>query len=102
MGFSTLHTIGCTIACYVAIGFCFYKSIELLVAGSEFANSTEEKCVVIDYDAEDCTYGRGGKGTKYTYEAIARSKCGNQTLFSHELDEEKCPGLFVDIGYEYI
>ena len=90
---------------YGAITYGLYESISMIKEGSEYANNgSEEQCEIIQRYTTSCTYKSGNTyytRSKYAYEAIAPSKCGDQTLFSHRMDDDDCPGKLKDIGSKH-
>lgn len=91
-----------------------YYGIDMIREGAEYAQYNQDtskgKCLLIDYHEYECSYdcdcdSEGDfcstcHGIEYDYIAIAESKCGNQTLSSHEYDKQ-CPGVLKSIGTEY-
>ena len=104
---------------FVAFFLCWYGiasvmvyfGIDIIIEGTEYSkNSSKEECLLIDYYESECSYDchcdSDGEscstcyGIEYDYIAISETKCGNQTLDSHEYDS-KCPGALKTIGREY-
>lgn len=108
----------CSVTLFFALLICvLFGCIVLpIVYMNEHMNSggTTEQCVIVDYDASNCTYScecvdyqYGGTscnecdGTHYDYVVIAPSKCNDTELYRDYTDLGRdCPATLKDIGYE--
>merc|ERR1712087_999232 len=88
---------------YGAVIYGIYKGSNTISTGAEYAdNSTEETCEIVSVESYTCSYScrsATGKsktcwGTKYSYTAFAREKCGEDPLYSSQTDDDDCPGVY--------
>eukprot|EP01083_Nonionella_stella_P177499 624156_1 len=93
---------------YGLVAYVLYSGSILVIEGEKYdKESTEERCFVVEYSAAVCTYSCRCNddgcstcfGTQYEYVATCESKCGDQLLYSHDLDEG-CPMEMVNIQKE--
>jgi len=89
---------------YGGLSLGIYKSISMISDAKQYQKyGTEEQCLITARDSSSCRYKSNGRykyRTKYAYEAMVYSKCGNETLFSYEYDNDDCPGTYKEIGSE--
>ena len=109
---SGLLIVGVFVVWYGIVGYGLYIGVNLIIEGSQYASdSSEETCLLIDVEMTECSYDCDCKGEEnticdtcwgmqYEYLANVESKCGNQTLFSSELDVN-CPMTLLDMEKEH-
>eukprot|EP01083_Nonionella_stella_P013809 38839_1 len=104
------------VACVCFIVLLYFASSQLhegimqAQVAEEYAQTSEEMCLILSYERSDCRYKCGQDGPKkviycdsseYLYTATASSKCGSVELYSDDFDvEESCRELPLTIGNE--
>merc|ERR1711971_1056583 len=86
---------------YGALIYGIYYGADTIATGSEYADSsTEETCEIVGVESESCSYSYKHDsdstcyGTKYSYTAFAREKCGEDPLYISDFDKADCPGSY--------